>query len=311
MSFHFYYESSSPEPTLTPPTVPIDSRTFLFGDHAYEVLRTYNHIPFCVEEHFDRMLDTLDYLKYSVYPSIDTYCQDMSVITKYAYQTLKLKDELYIRTHFGRSPDQNVKLAPDPTLIPVWVYICSPLQTYVDTHIETHGMRLSVSPYFRHLNTSFSPNAKTGNYLNNMLGSMDAKERGFDDAVFLNPTDGTLCEGSNFNLAFIDDHGEMVFMDPGTLPCYLLGITQRVFTDKTDNDRPPWRYEKVTLQEAKRFPFALALSTTKELQWISTIEDVPFEQPTDTVLKPYRDYFCNIVKQNTAHYQKNHSNLQI
>lgn len=304
MSLHFYYQSSTSEPSLNPPLIPIDSRAFLFGDHAYEVVRTYQQIPFAAEEHFNRLLESLDYLNYTVYPTFETFCKDLHVITKFAYQTLKLSDELYIRIHFGRNPDHRVSLAPDPSLVPLWVYICSPLQSYTEDFNSNGGMRLAMSTVFRNLNTSFSPNAKTGNYLNNMLGCMSAKERGFDDAVFLNPADNTLCEGSTFNIAFIDAKGEMVFMDPGTKPPYLLGITQRVFTDTSGKNKPPWRYEKVTIESAKEFPYAFVLSTTKELQWVSLIEDIQFKEPSKDILEPYFNYFQSYVKNNIQGFQK-------
>lgn len=293
---HFFYSSCGAKPTLTPPTVPITSRAFLYGDHVYEVLRTYDGCPFQAEEHYNRMLSSLTYLRYNVFPSFDTFCQDLSVILSFSRRTLQMDNDLYVRVHFGRSPDTQIGLWPDPSLTPIWAYMVAPIDIYLKHY--PNGIRLGVSPLFRHLPESFSPNVKTGNYLNNMIGCIDAKSRGFDDAVFVHPIERFLCEGSTFNLAFLDDNGVLVFPDPAPSAPYLVGVTQRVFTESPIPNPPPYRFEKVTLETASKFRYALTLSTLRELQWVSGIEDKTFSRPPDSWLAPYRNHFKRVVSYN-------------
>jgi len=301
---HFFYQSCHREPSLNPIQVPLNSRAFLFGDHVYEVIRTYNHKPFAVEEHFDRMLSSLDYLKYAIFPSLDTLYSDLEVITDFAYKSLKLTDELYIRVHFGRDSDKSVSLKPDPSFKPIWAYICAPLQQYAQQNEDGRGIRFGISPLFRHLYSCFSPNAKTGNYLNNMIGCIDAKERGFDDAVFLNAIDQSICEASTSNIAFMDEKGEMIFIDPTPQPSYLMGITQSLLTQSSNQPHFPWRYEKVTLERAKSFPYAFAISTLREIQWVESIGELQFQHPTHDILSRLNTVFYDIVKHRSTQTQK-------
>ena len=45
---------------------------------------------------------------------------------------------------------------------------------------------MRIVPRLRNAKSALDPRAKTGNYLNNMLGLIEAKREGDDDALFLN-----------------------------------------------------------------------------------------------------------------------------
>lgn len=299
---YFYYESCATRPSPIPPTLPINSRAVLFGDHAYEVLRTYHRVPFAVEAHFERLLSSLIYLKYEIYPAFETLCQDFSRILHYAYHTLHLTDELCIRYHYGRSEDDHLGLYPTQPLNPVWFYICAPLEFYKVAHNPKQGLRLGISPVYRHDPKSFSPNIKTGNYANNMLACIDAKNRGFDDAVFLHNPSRTILEGSTFNIAFLDSDGTLIVPDPHTEKRYLKGITLASLIDT----RPdfPWRIEDIPYESLATYPYCLALSTTKELQWVKNIESHTFHLIPDKFLNPLQTHFKKVIQTDTEKFKQ-------
>lgn len=299
---HFYYISCEQEPTLVPPTIPINSRAFLFGDHAYEVMRTYSHIPFAVERHFDRMLSSLDYMKYTVFPALDQLKEDLSKILTYAYKTSAIDDELFIRVHFGRGEDEKIGLSPSLGGKPIWCYICAPLSYYAYNTVEDTGVRLAVSYLKRNLPASFSPHAKTGNYANNMLGCIEAKERGFDDAIFLHAIDNTLVEGTTFNVAFIDAGGTLVVPDPHRERRYLRGITLHTIIDTPQSDFE-WRFEDISLDDMSKYPYAIILSTIREIKWISVIEDQSFQCPPQEILNPIRTHFRSCVEKDISSFK--------
>ena len=66
------------------------------------------------------------------------------------------------------------------------------------------------------------PNIKGGNYLNNVLGLMEARELGADDCVMLNES-GLVTESSNSNVFFVID-GELV--TPAETAGHLRGLTK-------------------------------------------------------------------------------------
>ena len=298
---YFYYESCGHSPSPIPPTIPINSRSFLFGDHAYEVLRTYRHVPFAAEAHFERLLSSLTYLKYDIYPSFDTLCQDLFKILQYAYHTLHLTDELCIRYHFGRSEDNHIGLYPSTSLNPLWIYICAPLEFYRVRHDPKRGLRLGISPVYRHDPQSFSPNVKTGNYANNMLACIDAKNRGFDDAIFLHGQSRTLLEGSTFNIAFLDLEGTLVVPDPHTENRYLKGITLASLIDTQPNFS--WKFEDISHDKLDKYPYCLALSTTREIQWIGAIESHVFKPIPEKFLAPLQTHFNKVIQADTEKFK--------
>ena len=73
------------------------------------------------------------------------------------------------------------------------------------------GCRLAIVPRLRTDPRSLDPRAKTGNYLNNMLGLIEARRAGADDALFLN-AEGNLTESTTAN-AWIVEEGR-IFTPP-------------------------------------------------------------------------------------------------
>jgi branched-chain amino acid aminotransferase len=298
----FYYESCEVSPSPIPPSLPINNRAFLYGDHAYEVIRTYDHIPFAVEKHFERFLSSLHYLKYDVFPAIETFRQDLQKIIHYASDSLKIKDELYIRCLFGRGSDDHVGLNPDPGLKPLWFYICGPLSLYQSQSLVEKGLKLGISSLRRNDPHSFSPNVKTGNYGNNLIGVIDTKQRGFDDAVFLDSTGYHLVEGSTFNLVFISSQGELVVPNPHSPhDRYLKGITLSSLIETNPGFK--WSYQDIEPNQLLNFPHCLALSTTKELLWVNSIEGHKFTQPTKSTLEPFKSHFKSVIQRDSKFHQ--------
>ena len=83
-------------------------------------------------------------------------------------------------------------------------------------------MRLAVTRVRRNPVEALSPDIKSGNYLNNILGVAEAVELGADDCLMLNPA-GIVTEASNSNVFFVID-GELV--TPSFESGVLRGITK-------------------------------------------------------------------------------------
>jgi len=94
------------------------------------------------------------------------------------------------------------------------------LGDYVDT--ET-GLNIAVSSWRRVSDNAMPSRVKsTGSYLNSSLAATDAKQSGFDEAIFLRE-DGTVAEGSAMNL-FMVLNGEII--TPPPTADILVGITR-------------------------------------------------------------------------------------
>jgi branched-chain amino acid aminotransferase len=159
--------------------VPILDHGFLYGDSVYEVVRTSRGRPFMLAEHLDRLRRSAA-LIYFALPWSDAEIER---------RLCELRDALgvpdaYVRIVATRGPGP-LSLLPDGCDRPGLYLIGRDLIRYPD-RLYAEGCRVAVVRRLRNDPRALDPRAKTGNYLNNMLGLVEARRLGADDAIFLN-----------------------------------------------------------------------------------------------------------------------------
>ena len=102
-------------------------------------------------------------------------------------------------------------------------------------------MRLAVTRVRRNPVEALSPDIKSGNYLNNILGVAEAVELGADDCLMLNPS-GLVTEASNSNVFFVID-GRLV--TPSVESGVLRGITKAAIARLGDETGYPLHEQKL------------------------------------------------------------------
>ena len=111
---------------------------------------------------------------------------------------------------------------------------------------QTHGMRLTVSPWRKFHQSMIPTTAKaTGNYLNSILAVREAVARGFDEALLLN-AEGNVAEGAVENVFIIKD-GKLKTNDESA--SILLGITRRSAIEIAQHFGIPVEVGVLTLDE--------------------------------------------------------------
>ena len=86
-----------------------------------------------------------------------------------------------------------------------------------------NGVRVTVSPWRKFHSSSFPTVVKAnGQYLNSMLAAMDAKSKGFDEALLLNQ-EGTIAEGAGQNIFLVKDNVIYTNEEDSSI---LMGITR-------------------------------------------------------------------------------------
>src|SRR5690606_13401040 len=90
-----------------------------------------------------------------------------------------------------------------------------------------HGVRLAIAETRRNAGSALDPNIKGGNYLNNVLGLIEARTLGADDCLMLDGA-GLVTEASNSNVFFVLD-GEVV--TPSQTARNLKGLTKAAVCD--------------------------------------------------------------------------------
>lgn len=196
--------------------VPILDHGFLFGDSVYEVVRTARGKPFMLREHLDRLRRSAAMIYFGL-PWTDAEIAGRIEALGAELGT----GEAYFRIVATRGPGP-ISLLPDGCEEPGLYLIGRELMRYPE-RMYTEGCRVAVVPRLRNDPRALDPRAKTGNYLNNMLGLIEARRSGADDALFLN-AELHLTEGTTSN-AWIAEDGRVVTppLAEGLLP----GITRQ------------------------------------------------------------------------------------
>lgn len=180
--------------------VSIFDRGFQYGDTIYEVTRTYEGVPFFLEEHFDRLENSARLARMTI-------TQSRAFLTEEIRRTVKESgaksgDDVFIRYTVSRGTGP-LDLDPATAKTTTYVILVKEIPPWNPEFYKT-GMVLAIPETLRNSPRSLDPNIKSGNYLNNILAVAEAKELGGDDALMLS-LDGKLTEASNSNVAFIVD----------------------------------------------------------------------------------------------------------
>lgn len=195
--------------------VPVLDHGFLFGDSVYEVVRTANGRSFMLKEHLDRMRRSAAMIYFEL-PWSDAEIEGR-------LQELRARlgtDECYFRVIATRGPGP-ISLLPDGCDRPGLYLIACDLIRYPE-RMYAEGCTVAVVHRLRNDPRALDPRAKTGNYLNNMLGMIEARKAGADDALFLNQ-DHQLTEATTSNV-WVVEHGKV--LTPPLAAGILAGITR-------------------------------------------------------------------------------------
>jgi len=188
----------------------------LYGDGVFEGIRAYNGRVFRLLEHIDRLFDSARTIDLT--PPVSK--EEMAGIILETLRKNRLSNG-YIRPIITRGVGDlglDPRKCPKPTVIVIAVEWGA---MYGDLYEK--GLKATTVSIRRNPAESLPPNVKSLNYLNNILGKIEANYTGADEAIFFD-TNGYLSEGSGDNI-FIVKNG--VIFTPPTLN-NLRGITRAV-----------------------------------------------------------------------------------
>lgn len=252
---------------LADATIPVLDRGFLYGDSVYEVFRTYDGVPLFWEEHFERMDNSARMIHMPIAQSRDEIMAEIrrTVAEAGGGASDDGSGEVYVRWHLSRGVGP-IDLYPDPTLPTSYMILVKGVPQWKQEHREV-GLRLAVTEVRRNSIDALSPNIKSGNYLNNILGLAESVERGADDCLMLN-AEGHVTEASNSNVFFITK-GKI--QTPADSCGNLRGITGSALREL--GERHNWGIEEaqITVDDLARVEEAFVTSATREVMPISAI----------------------------------------
>ncbi len=195
--------------------LPVQDRGVLFGDGLFETIRVYSGQPFRLTRHLDRLRIGCQALRITL-PTEDA---EIEMAILHLYRENVGAGDAYVRVTLTGGAYDGTKRLERPGLPNLFIVV-KPFEGYPEEFYR-QGMRLVVAATHRNSSSTLS-RIKCNNYLDTLIAKQEAKDRGADDAVFLNEQ-GHLTEASTANLFWVR-HGSVFTPEVG---CGLLpGITR-------------------------------------------------------------------------------------
>ncbi|MFM9032406.1 MAG: branched-chain-amino-acid transaminase [Opitutaceae bacterium] len=192
----------------------------LYGDGVFEGIRLYGGNVFRLEEHLER----LEYSARAIMLKLPLTRAELREATFETCRQNGLKDG-YIRLVVTRGVG-DLGLAPWLCPKPSIFIIASTITLYPKEHYE-NGLSIVTVPTRRINPAALPPTVKSLNYLNNILGKIEARQFGALEAIMLNDQ-GYVAECTADNI-FIVHKGELI--TPAASQGALKGVTRSTIFD--------------------------------------------------------------------------------
>ena len=241
--------------------IPANDRSILFGDAAYETLRTYSGKFFRLPEHLKRLRKTLTGMELTLPVSDEDIIAGAGMLMDSGHAP----DSRVRLTVTGGVHSEEIRLRrPNP---PSLIMTARPL-TAPPTAAYERGVRVVVASARIHTHSPL-PRLKTTNRLMHLMAKEDALAKAAWDALFCDENDCVL-EGTMTNVFFV--FGEELVTPPLSSPL-LAGVTRDMVLETARDENIAIREAPVPLAEVGQATEAILTSTTIELLPIREIEN--------------------------------------
>jgi branched-chain amino acid aminotransferase len=172
----------------------------LYGDGVFEGIRAYSGRVFRLKQHVDRLYESAKAIHLEIPMSREAMADAIR-------QTLAVNNlsDAYIRVVITRGAG-SLGLDPRKTTDPQIIIITDKIALYPPELYE-HGLKIITAATTRNHPNAVNPRIKSLNYLNNILGKIEATQAGCLEALMLNHK-GELAECTGDNV-FVLQHGQI------------------------------------------------------------------------------------------------------
>jgi branched-chain amino acid aminotransferase len=243
-------------------SISVFDRGFLYGDSIYEVTYSERGCLVFFDEHINRLYNSADLLHMEIFISREE-------IIRQAVKTLRHSklERAYIRIIITRGETQ-IGLDPSQSFKNNFVIIVKP-QVALHKSLYENGLKLYIASVLRNDINAINPNAKSGNYLNNVIAISEAKKKGFDDAIMVN-RDGEMTEGTTFNIWMVSNG---IVYTPPQESGLLKGITREKLIQLCKDKNISLKIETFGKNEILNADEVFITSSTKGIMPISQLND--------------------------------------
>ena len=197
--------------------IPFRDRGFMAGDAVFDTARTVKHRIFKLKEHIDRLYNSLRYIQ--VDPRISP--KELTAITEDVVarnlHLIDADDDYWVSQRISRGSDSADSVAGRGAT-PTVIVECRPLPLKQRARLFRDGIDVVVPAIRRTAPDMLSPRAKTHNYLNLVMGDLEAKAADPEAWAVLLDANGNLCEGTGSNIFIVRNGTVMTPRERYVLP---------------------------------------------------------------------------------------------
>jgi branched-chain amino acid aminotransferase len=242
--------------------ISVFDRGFLFGDSVYEATRTFNRIPFRIDDHLERLFSSAEKIELS--PSLSK-----EQIKESIFKTIEASpyDNIFLRIILTRGTNSDLGLDPDLATENNLVIITKEIAPNPDWWL-TLGVSMI---FYQKQSTHKGSFPKSGNYQENILAHKEALSKNTFDAIMVNP-EGFATEGTTSNIWIIK---EGIIYTPPLKDGVLEGLTRRALFQMAKIENIIIKEKSLTRQDIVTADECFISSTTRNLVPVTKIEGLP------------------------------------
>ncbi|MEC5146703.1 branched-chain amino acid transaminase [Chitinophaga sp. 212800010-3] len=248
-------------------TTDLYGQSLHYGYAVFEGIRAYKTANgevkiFKAKEHFDRLKRSCELIHIPY-----KFNNDELIAACYKVLEMNNMEEAYIRPLVFCPPNMTLKAAQEAhILICAWEW---------GAYLGEKLLRVMTSSYERPNPKAFKIESKSaGLYVNSILASQEAKEKGYDEALLLD-INGYVAEGPGANIFFEKD-GKIFTPPPGNI---LPGITRATVIELCQELNIPLEEKLFTIAELKEAESAFFCGTAAEVIGMESLDGQSFSKP--------------------------------
>lgn len=271
-------------------TISFRDTGFVYGDAVFDTARTFGGKPFRLQEHIDRLYETLTYVRIDPgLPKEEMLAKTEEVVSLNA-SLLGPNQDYWVtqRVSRGLSPVDGEPAARTGATV---LIECMPLPLKARAAMARDGIDAVVSSLTRTPPSALSPNAKTNNYMNMMLAQREVAAYAPGSWAVLLDENGNLCEGAGCNLFLIKD-GKV---STPTTDYVLNGVTRQAVLELCRDNGIPVEERTLTLHHAAVADEAFFTSTSLCICPLRSLNGQAFPSVRGPVTQRLTDLFADLV----------------
>lgn len=279
-------------------TTHVMSHGLHYGSGIFEGIRAYNSADgpmiFRLDEHLERFFDSAKVYQFEMpYTLAEMKQAIIDLVRENQFEDCYIRPIAFVG--YGR-------LGVYPNRKNIDVHIGAwPWGAYLGEGALEKGVQVSVTSWKKFQSQMFPVMAKaTGQYLNSMLAVMDAKDRGYDEALLLNEK-GDIAEGSGENI-FLVKNG-VLYTNPINASI-LAGITRDTIIQLASDMGIEVNIEAMTVGQMILADEAFFTGTAVEITPIQALDKRLIGNGDWPIMRKLQAAYFDIVKGKDAKYRK-------